>query len=83
MNELERFEELAGMARGEPSPLFDVTSAVLRRLSSRTVSDRIFLVMSLGSAAAASVSVAFALHAWLSMADPLVEILEPLVMVMQ
>jgi len=83
MNELERFEKLAAIARGESAPALDVADAVLSKLLSYGAPEKALAFPIAVCAVAATVLAAFAVNSWFAMADPLLDFLNPIVQVLQ
>jgi hypothetical protein len=70
------FDRLAAAARREPVPGVDVAERVLRTIAAPPLrSDRLFLWLALGSAAAAAACAVVALPAWEALSDPLAQVM--------
>jgi len=85
MNRMQRFEQLAVLARQEPVPPLDVAPRVLATLEQAeplAASASMFAFAGL-SLLAASVMVAWAVDALLSLSDPLSSLFYPLAMVLR
>jgi len=86
MKALERFAQLARIARDEPVPAIDVAAAVLRDLRSgaapRRLDDIPLWMAAAISLLAASVMIAVALESCLPLVEPLAELFQPLTLVL-
>jgi hypothetical protein len=85
MNRMERFEQLAALARQEPVPALDVAPRVLATLGQsrpQPASAPMFAFAGL-ALLAASVMVTWAWDALLSISDPLGSLFHPLALVLQ
>lgn len=83
MNELDVLKTLARAAGAERLPPIDVAARVTARLADQGPGvDWPLAMFTIGSAIAAGIVLAFSASAWLADADPFVEMLESLEMVM-
>lgn len=89
MTPLDRFDQLAAIARRERAPAIDVTARVMagirapRPMAARS-NENLAMLLAAGLAVlAASVMVAFTLDAWSPLWDPMCGLLQPLSWIMQ
>ena len=83
MNEIDVLKSLPPGDDGSP-PRLEVAGQVLDRIRLRRRGvDPLLLALPIISSVAAAITVALAVRAWLDFTDPLNELFQPLVMVMQ